>query len=88
MREQRLVRGSRCWKIEGFQIGDNFVRAVVPTKSYAAALAARQCMQATVVTINTRRYTRRRHPKAGPRGSCDPLAHAVIPKSDFPPRRR
>jgi hypothetical protein len=87
MREQRLVRGSRCWKIVGFQIGDNFVRAVVPTKSYAAALEARQYMQGTVVTINTRRYTRRRHSRGGPRGCCNPFAHPVIPKSDFHPQQ-
>jgi hypothetical protein len=83
MKERNLLRGPRLWKIAEFKIGDNVVRAIAPTKSYAAALAARQLMQATVVTINTRRYTRRRHPIAGPRGSCDPVTPAMIPKSDF-----
>jgi hypothetical protein len=86
MRERRLLRGPRLWKIMEFKIGDTVVRAVVPTKTYAAALEARQCMQGTVVTINTRRYTRRRHSTAGPRGCCNPFANAVMPKSDFPPR--
>ena len=85
MRERRLLRGPRLWKIMELKIGDTFVRAVVPTKSYAAALAPRQYMQARVVTINTRRYTRRRHSMAGPRGCCDPSAQAVIRKSDFRP---
>ena len=57
LRERGLLRGPRRWKPAEFKIGDNFVRALVPTKAYAAVLAASKCAQ-TVIPINKRRYVK------------------------------
>ena len=56
-RERGLLRGPRRWKQAEFKIGDNFVRALVPTKAYAAVLAASNRAPAAI-PINTRRYVK------------------------------
>jgi hypothetical protein len=50
------LRGPRHWKKAEFKIGDNVVRALVPTKLYAAVLAGSNCVPPSVITINKRRY--------------------------------
>jgi hypothetical protein len=57
MRDRGLLRGPRRWKIAEFKIGDNIVRALVPSKTYAAVLAS-NCVPLTVVPITTRRYVK------------------------------
>jgi hypothetical protein len=57
MRERNLLRGPRLWKIVEYKIGDNFVRARVPTKAYAAVLAASNCAP-TAIPINKRMYVK------------------------------
>lgn len=57
LRERGLLRGPRRWKLAEFKIGDNFVRALVPTKAYAAVLAASNCGP-TAIPINKRRYVK------------------------------
>jgi len=57
LRERGLLRGPRRWKLAEFKIGDNFVRALVPTKAYAAVLATSNCIP-TAIPINKRRYVK------------------------------
>jgi len=57
MRDRGLLRGPRRWKKAEFQIGDNLVRVLVPTKTYAAVLASK-CVPLTAIPINTRRYVK------------------------------
>jgi len=56
MRERGLLRGPRRWKIAEFKIGDDVVRALVPTKTYAPVLAASN--RVPFIPINTRRYVK------------------------------
>jgi len=58
MREWHLLRGPRRWRIVEFKIGDGYVRAWVPTKTYAAVLAASDSGLTTMIPINTRRYVK------------------------------
>ena len=55
--ERGLLRGPRRWKPAEFKIGDNFVRALIPTKTYAAVLAASNCAP-IAIPINKRRYVK------------------------------
>jgi hypothetical protein len=57
LRERRLLRGPRRWKLAEFKIGDTFVRALVPTKAYATVRVASNCLP-MAIPINTRRYVK------------------------------
>ena len=57
MRERGLLRGPRRWKLAEFKIDDNSVRALLPTKAYAAVLAASNCAP-MAIPINKRRYVK------------------------------